>query len=251
MPIEAFDLDKLPAHLRVTFVVESADGRELGRGKDLDAFRSSWPRPRRTAVAEAVADGLERTGLRAWPDDLAELPRTVERRTAGRIVRGFPALTDAGTTVDVRVFATEAEQAAAMGPGTRRLLRLASPSPVKAVERALDPRARLALSTIPTVRWQRLLDDCADAAVDVLASRRRGPGPTSPRCGTGWPGALTATTLDVVARVQKVLDAAQRCAAGPARQTAARAGRGGRRHPRPVRPACCRSGSSPPPASPT
>ena len=209
VPIEAFDLAKLPAHLRVTFVVESADGGELGRGKDLDALQEKLAASARTAVAEAVADGLERAGLRAWPDELAELPRTVERRTAGRIVRGFPALTEVGAAVDVRVFATEAEQAAAMGPGTRRLLRLASPSPVKAVERALDPRARLALSTNPDGSLAALLEDCADAAVDVLA-----PVPVWTRAEfTGVrdrvAGALTATTLDVVTRVQKVLDAAQ------------------------------------------
>lgn len=209
VPIEEFDLDKLPAHLRVTFVVESAEGRELGRGKDLDALQERLAAPARTAVAEAVADGLERSDLRGWPDDLAELPRTVERRVAGRTVRGFPALTDAGGGVDVRVFATEAEQAAAMGPGTRRLLRLATSSPVKAVERALDPRARLALSTNPDGSLAALLEDCADAAADLLVSAPAWNRADFTALRDRVAGALTETTLDVVARVQRVLDAAQ------------------------------------------
>ncbi|MDT5109029.1 MAG: ATP-dependent helicase HrpA [Mycobacterium sp.] len=209
VPLDAFDLDKLPAHLRVTFVVESTDGGELGRGKDIEALQERLAAPARDAVAAAVADGLERTGLLAWPDDLAELPRTVERQAAGRTVRGFPALVDAGAGVDVRVFATEAEQVAAMGPGTRRLLRLASPSPVKAVERALDPRTRLALSTNPDGTLAALLEDCADAVVDLLA-----PTPAWGRAEFAAlrdrvAGALTPTTLDVVGRVAKVLDAAQ------------------------------------------
>jgi ATP-dependent helicase HrpA len=209
VPLDAFDLDKLPAHLRVTFVVESSDGGELGRGKDIEALQERLAAPARDAVAAAVADGLERTGLRAWPDDLAELPRTVERQAAGRTVRGFPALVDAGAGVDVRVFATSAEQAAAMGPGTRRLLRVASPPPVKAVERALDPRTRLALSTNPDGTLAALLEDCADAAVDVLAPTPAWGKAEFAALRDRVAGALTPTTLDVVGRVAKVLDAAQ------------------------------------------
>ncbi|WP_319448310.1 MULTISPECIES: ATP-dependent RNA helicase HrpA [unclassified Mycobacterium] len=209
VPLDAFDLDKLPAHLRVTFVVESTDGGELGRGKDIEALQERLAAPARDAVAAAVADGLERTGLLAWPDDLAELPHAIERQAAGRTVRGFPALVDAGAGVDVRVFATEAEQAAAMGPGTRRLLRLASPSPVKAVERALDPRTRLALNTNPDGTLAALLEDCADAAVDVLAPTPAWSQVEFAALRDRVTAALTPTTLDVVGRVAKVLDAAQ------------------------------------------
>ena len=83
----------------------------------------------RAAVAAAVAGELERDGLRAWPDDLAELPRVVERRSGEHVVRGYPALVDAGDAVAVRGRSpTAAEQEAAMRLGTRRLLRLAVPS---------------------------------------------------------------------------------------------------------------------------
>ena len=67
VPIDAFDLDKLPPHLRVTFAVESADGTEVARGKDLEALQEQLATPIRQAVAEAVAGELERTGLRAGP----------------------------------------------------------------------------------------------------------------------------------------------------------------------------------------
>ncbi|MDG5486258.1 ATP-dependent RNA helicase HrpA [Mycolicibacterium gadium] len=168
VPIDAFDLDKLPPHLRVTFAVES-DGKEVARGKDLEALQTQLAAPIRRAVAEAVAGELERTGLRTWPDDLDELPRTVERASGAHAVRGFPALVDTGGAVDIRVFPTEAEQAAAMVPGIRRLLRLDAPSPVKSLERELDPRARLVLGANPDGSLTALLDDCADAATDRLA----------------------------------------------------------------------------------
>ncbi len=208
VPIDAFDLDKLPSHLRVTFAVESSDGTEVARGKDLDALQHRLAAPARQAVADAVAGELERTGLRTWPDDIDELPRSIESRSGGHPVRGFPALVDAGAAVDLRVFATQPEQDAAMAAGTRRLLRLSVPSPVKAVERALDPRTRLVLGTNPDGSLSALIDDCADAAAAVLA-----PVPVWTRAEftalrDRVADALVPTTLDVVARVEKVLAAA-------------------------------------------
>ncbi len=207
VPIDAFDLDKLAPHLRVTFAVESADGAEVARGKDLEALRERLAAPIRKAVAEAVAGELERTGLRAWPDDLETLPRTVERTTGGHAVRGYPALVDAGAAVDLRVFPTEAEQRAAMGAGTRRLLRLSVPSPVKALERQLDPRTRLVLGANPDGSLQALLEDCADAATDALT-----PAPSWTRADFTTLQQRIARELPsaaerIVAQIEKVLTA--------------------------------------------
>lgn len=208
VPIDAFDLDKLPSHLRVTFAVESADGTEVARGKDLDALQERLAAPARQAVAEAVADGLERSGLRGWPDDLDELPHTVERISGGHTVRGYPAFVDAGSAVDVRVFATAAEQGAAMNLGVRRLLRLSAPSPVKTIERQLNPRTRLVLGANPDGSLGALLDDCADAAVAVLAAAPVWTRAEFAVLRQRVADALAPTTLDIVGRVEKVLAAA-------------------------------------------
>ncbi len=207
VPTDAFDLDKIPPHLRMTFVVESADGTEVARDKNLDVLQQRLAGSTRQAVAAAVAGEWERSGLRAWPEDLPELPRTVEELSGGHTVRGYPALVDAVTSVDIHVFATEAEQRAAMTAGTRRLLRLSIPSPMKTVERGLDPRARLLLSSNPDGSLPALLDDCADAAVDLLA-----PTPvwsrtefTALRDRTAQ--SLAATTLDIMRRAEKVVTA--------------------------------------------
>jgi ATP-dependent helicase HrpA len=209
VPVDAFDLDKLPSHLRVTFAVESADGTEVARGKDLGALQQRLAAPARRAVAQAIAGGLERTGLRAWPDDLDALPRLVERTVDGRAVRGFPGFVDTGGAVDLRVFATSLERDYMLGSGTRRLVRLSVASPVKAVERQLNPRTRLVLGANPDGSMTALLEDCADAAVDALVS---GPvwsrdefAALRDRVGK----ALVAATAEVVAHVEQVLAAAQ------------------------------------------
>ncbi len=208
VPIDAFDLGKLPGHLRVTFAVEDGAGNEVARGKDLATLQEQLAAPVRAAVAAAVAGELERHGLREWPADLAEMPRDVERSSGGHTVRGYPAFVDTGTAVDVRVFASDAEQAHAMRAGQRRLLRLGLPSPVKAAERSLSARARLVLGSNPDGSLAALLDDCADAAVDSLA-----PHPVWTRAEFGAlrehvAAELTAATTAVTGQVERVLDAA-------------------------------------------
>jgi ATP-dependent helicase HrpA len=205
VPISAFDLDKLPAHLRVTFAVEAADGTEVARGKDLEVLQRRLAGSTRQAVVDAVATDLERTGLRAWPEDLDRLPASVERTVGGHIVRGYPALVDAGAAVDIRVFATEPERDAAMKAGIRRLLRLAVPSPVKSLEKSLDPRTRLVLGANPDGSLAALLDDCADAAVDILAVQPVWTRADFAAVQDRVAAALLSTTSDIVARVQKVL----------------------------------------------
>ncbi|MGK2880846.1 MAG: ATP-dependent RNA helicase HrpA, partial [Mycobacterium sp.] len=209
VPIGAFDLDKLPSHLRLTFAVESADGTEVARSKDLETLQDQLAVPVRQAVAQAVAGELERSGLRNWPEDLDTLPRVVERTTGSHPVRGFPALVDAGNSVHIRVFATAAEQDAAMGRGTRRLVRLAVQAPVKQVERGMDTRTRLLLGANPDGSLAALIDDCADAAVDVLSQQPVWSRAEFVALRDRVAAALVPTTLDIVGRVQKVLAAAR------------------------------------------
>jgi len=205
VPLDAFDLDKVPPHLRVTFAVEAPGGKVVARGKNLEELQRRLAASTRDAVARAVADGVERTGLRDWPADLDELPRSVQRRTGGHEVRGYPAFVDAGDAVDVRVFPTAAEQQAAMRPGLRRLLRLAVPSPVKAAERALDTRSRLVLGNNPDGSLPALLEDCADAAVDALVPKPVWTRDEFAALRTRVAEHLPAATRQVVTRVAAVL----------------------------------------------
>ncbi|MGD9619220.1 MAG: ATP-dependent RNA helicase HrpA [Mycolicibacterium sp.] len=210
VPVEAFDLDKVPVHLRLNFAVEGADGAVLGQSRSLAELQERLAAPVRLAVANAVASGLERSGLRDWPEDLAELPRAVDSSgSSGHTVRGYPALVDRGASVEIRVFANESEQGRAAAPGSRRLLRLAGPPIAKPVERQLDLRAKLVLGSNPDGSLAGLIDDCADAAV-----RMRFPEPIWTRtefvaARTQLADTLVPDTLDVVRQVQAVLVALQ------------------------------------------
>ncbi|BBY26718.1 ATP-dependent RNA helicase HrpA [Mycolicibacterium sediminis] len=209
VPIDAFDLTKVPPHLRVTFAVQAPDGSEVGRGKDLEGLKERLATPIQKAVADAVSGSLARRGMRSWPDDLDEIPRVIENTAAGHAVRGYPALVDVGSAVDLDVFASPAEQQARMGPGLRRLLRLEITSPVKAVERALDPRTRLLVGANPDGSLAALIEDCADAVVDTMVTAPVWTRGEFTALRTQVAARLVPTTLDLVGRVQKVLAAAQ------------------------------------------
>jgi ATP-dependent helicase HrpA len=208
VPIDAFDLSKLPTHLRVTFAIEDESGAIVARGKDLTALQEELAAPVRAAVAAAVAGELQRDGLTAWPDDLAELPQLMERTSGEHVVRGYPAFVDARNAVSIRVFASPQEQAAAMRAGVRRLLRLAVSSPVKAAERSLSTRARLVLGANPDGSLAALLDDCADAAVDALVDTLPWTREAFAAVRETVAAGLAPETVDVVRRVERVLAAA-------------------------------------------
>ena len=168
IPHSAWDLTGLPAHLRVTYRVLDDGGALLATGKDLDELRTEL-RPRLAAELDEAAAGLTRTGLTRW--DFGSLPREFR---SGQ-VRGYPALADAGGSVDIRLFDTEAEAAISMRRGTRRLLLLAVPSGVRSIAGRLPMNAKMAMSRHPYSGAQALLDDCAACAADQVIDDAGGP----------------------------------------------------------------------------
>jgi ATP-dependent helicase HrpA len=209
IPREAWDVGRLPPHLRVTFRVHDGDGKAIASGKDLDALREAV-RPRLRSELAAATAKLERTGLRDWT--IGTLPRTVALRGTGQAVRAYPALVDEGQTAGVRALETPAAQEAAMLAGTRRLLLLASPSPLRFVEGRLSNAARLTLTTAPHGGVGAVLDDAVVAAADALIAQAGGPAWNAEdwaRLRGHVAGHLAETTARIVDEVVRILDAAR------------------------------------------
>lgn len=204
-----FDLARVPPHLRMTFAAVDDRGRRLGTSKDLAALRQRFAERSRTSVAKATAASgpdlsLERSGLTTW--DVDALPRVVESGP----VRGFPALVDAGATVAIRVFATQAEQAREHPCGVRRLLALTVPSPLGYVNDHLTPAEKLLLAASPYRSTTALLDDAllavlGDAIGDEAPFTRPEFEALRDRVSSGLMDAL----FGLVAEVAKVIDASR------------------------------------------
>ena len=167
VPPEAFDTEKTPPHLRVTFSVDDEKGSPLITGKDLLALRKQLTaRMRATIARDAPIE--ERAGITKW--DFGELAREVTTTRGDVPVRGYPALLDDGESVSIRVFTTTDLQAKVMRNGVRRLLLLAVPVSKRAIERDLSSDARLAVARFAPLSIEQLSADCLTAAADrVLA----------------------------------------------------------------------------------
>jgi ATP-dependent helicase HrpA len=205
IPREAWDLSRLPPHLRITFRVLADDAGEaprvLASGDDLAALQREL-RPRLRAKLSAAAGEIVRSGLTSWNFD--SLPEVFRDGT----VVAYPALVDAGDTVGVRLFESPAAAQAAMRAGTRRLVLLGVPSPVKSVAGSMSTSAKLTLSHNPHGGIAAMFADCVSCAADYLITQAGGP--VRDRVAfdvlrNSVRGSLHEVTADVVRRVERVL----------------------------------------------
>jgi ATP-dependent helicase HrpA len=167
-----WDLTRVPDHLKMTFRVVDERGRKVDEGKDLEELKLKLKVQVRESLS-AAADDLERTGLRTW--DFGPLAHTFEQRRRGVAMKAYPALTDEGGSVGIKLMDTEEEQTESMRLGTRRLLMLTIPSPNRSMLAALDNREKLALGTNPYGPVPKLFEDCVACAADYLMDRYGGP----------------------------------------------------------------------------
>jgi ATP-dependent helicase HrpA len=200
VPRDAWDLSRLPRHLQITARVTDS-GRVLAEGKDVAELQREL-RPRLRAVLSEAAAGLTRTGLTSW--DIGSLPEVFRAGT----VLAYPALADAGATVDVRLFETETAARSAMWAGTRRLILLGAPSPVKSIADRLPTRAKLALSHNPHGSVATMFADCINCAADYLMAEAGGPARDRAgfeRLSAAVRSGLHEVTAEVVTQVESAL----------------------------------------------
>jgi ATP-dependent helicase HrpA len=205
-----FEVERVPAHLLVTFSVDGPDGRPVATGKDLEAVRDAASPQLRRQVSRAGSK-VERSGLTGFPD--AGVPDSFESADG---IQGFPALVDTGAAVDLRVLPTRAEADAEHRLGVRRLLLLGITPPWKQILSRLTNTQKLALGHNPHGSVPALLDDCLAAAVDAIRDRavleQTGPEGHGIRSREDFEWALsavrthtTATVVQVVGLVEPIL----------------------------------------------
>jgi ATP-dependent helicase HrpA len=204
IPLGAWDLGKLPPHLRMTFRIEDEQGRQVAAGTELGALREA-ARPRLREELASATSAIERSGLRDWT--VGELPKVVALRGTAQAVRAYPALVDEGDSVAVRALESPGAQAAAMRTGTRRLLLLTVPSPVRELQRRLG-NSQLALAGAPHGSPGAVLADAVTAAVDALVAEAGGPAwdeAAWKRLRAHVAGRLVAKASEVLAQIVRIL----------------------------------------------
>ncbi|TQK45557.1 ATP-dependent helicase HrpA [Streptomyces sp. SLBN-118] len=217
---EDFDLTRIPDHLKITFRIIDERRKKLAESKDLESLKLQLKPKARQALSKAAAatagssgESIERSGLTDWT--IGTLTRVFETRRAGQPVKAYPALVDAGESVCVRLFDTEAEQQQAMWRGTRKLILLNIPvNAAKFASDKLTNQQKLALSRNPHGSIQALFDDCAMAAADKLIADHGGPAwdeESYRKLYDKVRADLVDATVRTVGQVQQILAAWQAC----------------------------------------
>ncbi len=202
-----FEMDRVPAHLGMSFRAVDERGRALGSSRDLTELQERLAgrarasvarslRPTSTVAAARVAGAgdhrgapsgtsmgvsattavAERSGLLTW--DFDELPDVVDTRVAGGVVRGYPALVDEKDSVALRIESTADRAGRATHAGIRRLLLLGSPSPVGYVLDHLTSAEKLALAASPYPSAKALIEDARAAVADAVIAHSVTPART-------------------------------------------------------------------------
>lgn len=218
-----FELERVPAHLRMNFRVLDDRGRVIGTGRDLGALQQELAGKARAKVAAVVdrqlrsekpntaapdAPGLDqRTGITTW--DFGDLPELVDTKVAGGVVRGYPAIVDEGKSVALRIETSADAAARATRAGVLRLMLLSIPSPGSYVLDHLTDNEKLVLAASPYSSVSTLVEDCRRAAAQSLIADAGGEVIRSEAEFTRVRDAVSAGMVDrlfeTVALVAKIL----------------------------------------------
>ncbi|MFZ4832106.1 ATP-dependent RNA helicase HrpA [Rouxiella sp. Mn2063] len=165
--------DQVPDHLKMTFRVVDDKHKTLREGKSLTALKASLKEQVQQTLSAVADDGIEQNNLHVW--SFGTLPECYEQKRGGYEVKAYPALVDEKDSIAIRLFDSELEQQQAMWQGTRRLLLLNIPSPIKYLHEKLPNKAKLGLYFNPYGKVLDLIDDCISCGIDKLIAESGGP----------------------------------------------------------------------------
>ena len=181
---DAFRPDALPAHFSMNYKLIDEHGRQLDMNRSLVALRSEWGKEAKQEFAELHETPSEFTNLTDWT--FGELPELMEVPVAGQTVIGYPALTDEGESVSLKVFDSAEEAAAEHRSGLLRLFMLQFRDQVKYFDKNIPGLSQMAMQYMALGSS----DDLKRQIVDLTFERAclSDPLPTTPdafkrRCG--------------------------------------------------------------------
>ena len=136
---DAFDMTRVPPHLMANFRIVDADGAELAMGRDFHALQEQFADASRTVFSTLHRNSLERDGVTHW--DFGDLPEEINFDKGGIRYNGYPALVDAGASVNIRILDDREDAERSHRNGLVRLLTLELSEQARQLQRGLKPSA--------------------------------------------------------------------------------------------------------------
>ena len=165
IPADAWQLEKLPTHLRMNFRIVDDRGRDQIQGRDLAQIRQrlagklkghlkSPPSPDKNSEKEQ--NTIERSGITVW--DFGELPDKLLVNRKGISFTAYPALVDEQDSVAIRLFETQDLAREMMQQGLCRLFMLQSRDKFKYLRGKLPHLKQMCLYYAPIGQCDELID---------------------------------------------------------------------------------------------
>ena len=142
VPLDAFRVEQLPAHLLMNYRVIDEHGRQLGMSRNFPQLHGELA-PRAAPVITAPDQPLSEQRHSTW--DFGTFSATREVNRAGQKVTLYNALVDEGDAVVLRAFDTREVAEATHRAGLRRLFMLLLKEQVKYLEKNLPDAQRLGM----------------------------------------------------------------------------------------------------------
>ncbi len=155
VPLDAFRLEQLPAHLLMNFYVVDEHSRQLGASRNFTQLRTELA-PKLEPLPAKVK-GIEQAQAHFTDWSFGEFKATSELIRAGQTVTLFNALVDEGDAVTLHVFDTRDEAQATHRKGLVRLFMLALKEQVKFLEKNLPGMQAMGMQFLPFGSQQDLL----------------------------------------------------------------------------------------------
>lgn len=167
IPMDAWDVNSIPEHLRMNFSVVSTNGEVLTTGRELSTLVLDSCL---VSKGEENIDEIQKTlttpnvHLSIWPE--ADIPQFIEINTSGVFVKSYPALVDCGEGVMLKNISSLSESHALHRKGVRRLILISEVKTLKQWSKSIINLNTMVLQYGSIGTKQNLLDDLITAGVE-------------------------------------------------------------------------------------
>jgi ATP-dependent helicase HrpA len=165
LPPVAWQVEGLPAHLRMNFRVQDEAGNILGEGRDLTELQQRMAGEVRESLHTAPESEWERHGMTGWEVDA--LPEVVAVQQHGLSVNAYPALTDEGESVALKLYESTEAAENAHRRGVARLFMLENRDKIKYLKKNLPDIKIHCLHYVSLGKCDELIRSIIHAAVNV------------------------------------------------------------------------------------
>ncbi|MGM0594912.1 MAG: DUF3418 domain-containing protein, partial [Pseudomonadota bacterium] len=203
LPEDAWQLENLPPHLRMNFRIVDEAGKVVEEGRDLVALQEKMAGKVRKSLHTPAQSEWERDGIKEW--DVEGIPESVQLERHGLKVNAFPAYSDAGDSVALKLFERIEVAEAAQRGGVVRLFLLANHDKVRYLRKNLPGIKTACLHYVSIGKCEELSDAIIRAAAEQSLL---GEGARPPRSRAEYERLAQRARAELVERANKIAEQA-------------------------------------------